>query len=74
MLQLRNRFYILVLALLFDKSQIDFPEVIERLHKSVIRLPNTFAPSFKKRPDRFSKPAALDTLVFLKIVKIVFSD
>ena len=37
-------------------------------------LAKTFAPSFKKRPKRLSKPAALDTLVFLKIVKMVFSE
>ena len=30
-----------------------FPEVTERLHKSVIGLTKTSAPSFKKRPDRF---------------------
>ena len=47
--------------------------MIERLHKSVIHLANTFAPSFKRRPDRLSKPAALDTLVFFKIIKMVFS-
>ena len=46
----------------------------ERLLKSVIGLAKTFAPSFKKRSDRLSKPAASDTLVFLKIVKMVFSE
>ena len=46
--------------------------MIERLHKSVIGLSKTFASSFKKQPDRLSKAAALDTLVFLKIVKMVF--
>ena len=34
----------------------------------------TFAPSFKKRPDRSSKPAALVTLVLLKTAKVVFSE
>ena len=34
----------------------------------------TFAPSFKKRPHRSSKPAALVTLVLLKTVKVVFSE
>ena len=52
----------------------NFPEVIERLHKLVIGLARTLAPSFKKRPDRLSKPAALDTLVSFKIVKTVFSE
>ena len=52
----------------------NFPEVIERLNKSVIGLAKTFAPSFKKRPDRLSKPAALDTLVIFKIAKMVFSE
>ena len=47
--------------------------MIERLHKSVIHLANTFAPSFKRRPDRLSKPAALDTLVFFKIAMMVFT-
>ena len=46
----------------------------ERLHKSVIGLAKTFAPSFKKRPDRLSKPPALDTLVFFRIVKMVLSE
>ena len=52
----------------------DFPEVIDRLQKSVIGLAKAFAPSFKEQPDRLSKPAALDTLVFFKIVKMVFSE
>ena len=34
----------------------------------------TFAPSFKKRPDRSFKPAALVTLVLLKTAKVVFSE
>ena len=34
----------------------------------MIGLAKTFAPSFKKLTDRFSKPAALDILVFFKIV------
>ena len=38
--------------------------MIESLHKSVIGLAKASAPSFKERPDRLSKPAALDTLVF----------
>ena len=32
------------------------------------------APSFKKRSERLSEPAALDTLVFFKIVKMVFLE
>ena len=38
----------------------------------MIGVAKTFASSFKKRPDRLSKPAALYTSVFLKIVKMVF--
>ena len=52
----------------------NYPEVIDRLHNSVIGLANTFAPSFKKRPERLSKPAALDTFVFFKIAKMLFSE
>ena len=44
------------------------------MNKSVIGLAKTFAPSFKKRPDRLSKPAALDTLAIFKIAKMVFSE
>ena len=40
----------------------------------MIGLAKAFAPSFKEQPDRLSKPAALDTLVFFKIVKMVFSE
>ena len=40
----------------------------------MIGLAKTLAPSFKKRPDRLSKPAVLDTLVFFKLVKMVFSE
>ena len=36
----------------------------------MIGLAKTFAPFFKKRPERLAKPAALDTLVFFKIVKM----
>ena len=49
----------------------NFPEVIERLHNSVIGLTKTFAPSFEKRPERLSKSAALDNLAFSKIVKMI---
>ena len=49
-------------------------EVIQRLHKQVINLAKTFAPSFEKQPDRLSKPPALDTLVFFKIVEMVFLE
>ena len=44
-----------------------------RLYKLVIGLENSFAPYFEKRLDKLSKTAALDTLVFLKLVKMVFS-
>ena len=40
----------------------------------MIGIAETFAPSFKKRPERLSKPAALDTLVFFEIVKTVFLE
>ena len=52
----------------------NFPELIERLHKSVIGSAKTLAPSFKEWPDRSSKPAASNTLVFFKIVKMLFSE
>ena len=65
MLQLRNPFYIGFSFAIVQESG-NFPEVIERLHNSVIGLANTFAPSFKKRPERLFKLAALDTLVFFK--------
>ena len=48
--------------------------MIERLHKSVMGLAKTFPPSFKKRPERLPKPTVLDTLLFFKIVKMVFSE
>ena len=71
MLQLRYPFYI-ILAILQESG--NFPEVIQRLHKSVTGLAKIFAPSFKKRPDKLFKPAVLDTLAFFKIVKMVFSE
>ena len=37
-------------------------------------LAKTSAPSFRKQPDRLSKPAALDMLVFCKLFKMVFSE
>ena len=40
----------------------------------MIGLVKTSEPSFKKRPDRLSKPAALDKSVLFKIVKMVFSE
>ena len=41
----------------------NLPEVVERVHKLVIGLARTVAPSFQKQPDRLSKPATLDSLV-----------
>ena len=38
----------------------------------MIGLAKTVAPSFKKRPERLSKPAALDTLVFFEIGEMVW--
>ena len=52
----------------------NFPEVIERLYKSVIALAKASTPSFKKWPDKMSKPAALDTLVFFRLFKMLFSE
>ena len=40
----------------------------------MIGLAKSFGPSFKKQQDRLSKPAALGTLVFSKIFKMVFSE
>ena len=51
-------------SLAFLQETGNYPEVIERLHKLLLSLARTLAPSFKKRPDRLSKPAALDTLIF----------
>ena len=73
MLQLRNPFYIGFCVAILQESRT-FPEEIERFHKSVIGLAKTSAPFFKKRQDRLPKPAALDTLVFLKIFKMMFSE
>ena len=53
MLQLGNPFYALGLVLVFKKSEV---------------LAKNFAPSFKKQPDRLSKPAAITTLVFFEVV------
>ena len=52
----------------------NFLEVIERLHKSLIGLDKTFAPSFRKRPDRLSMPAAFENWVAFKIVRTEFSE
>ena len=51
-----------------------FSALIERLHKSLIVLAKNFAPSFRKRPDRLSKPAAFETWVDFKIIRIEFSE
>ena len=40
----------------------------------MIGLAKTSAPSFKKQPDRLSQPAALDTLAFFRIFKMVLSE
>ena len=61
MFQLRNSLYVLVLALLFYMSQYIFLSFLS-MHKSAICLAKTF----KKRPAKLSKQAALDALVFLK--------
>ena len=53
-----------------------FPELIERLHKSVIGLAKSFVSFFKKQQDRLYKSASLDTLVSFIIVddNMVFSE
>ena len=50
MLQLRKPFYRLDLASAFRKSEVV--------------LAKNVAPSFEKEPDRLSKPAAINTVVF----------
>ena len=52
MLHVRNFFLYIGFSFAILQDSENFPEVIERLHKSVIGLPKTFAPSFKKQPDR----------------------
>ena len=49
-----------------------FSEVIERLDQSLIGLDKNFAPSFRKHPEKFSRPAAFQTLVDFKIVRMSF--
>ena len=44
-----------------------FPNLIERLHSSLIGFDKTLEPSFRKRPKRSSIPAALRMFVLLKI-------
>ena len=48
-----------------DQNSIEFCYLKRRgrLHESIVGLPKNSAPSFKKRPDRLSKEAALDSLV-----------
>ena len=46
----------------------------DRSHKSVIGLTKTSAASFKKQPDRLSKAAAFDMLVFFKILSLKTSE
>ena len=60
MLHLRNPFYTMVLPLVFKKSEVV--------------LAKNFAPSFKEQPDRFSKPATINTSVFFEIVIMVFLE
>ena len=52
------------------QESVNFLEFTERLHKSVMRLAKTF----KKGPVTLPKKAALDALVFSKLVKMVFSE
>ena len=44
------------------------------MHKSLIGLAKRFAPSFRKHPDRQSRPAASEALVDFKIVRIEFLE
>ena len=52
----------------------NFLEGIERLHKSVLDLARTFAPSLRKRQDILSKAVVLDAAVFFETFKIVFLE
>ena len=47
----------------------NFPEVIERLYNPLIGLDKNFAPSFRRRRDRLSIPAAFETWAAFKIVR-----
>ena len=45
----------------------NFSHIIGRLHNWLIGLDKTFAPSFRKRPDRLLIPTAFETWVAFKI-------
>ena len=47
------------------------PNLIERLHSSLIGFDKTCEPSFRKRPERSSIPAALQMFVLLKILVLL---
>ena len=49
------------------------PNLIERLHNSLIGFDKTREPSFRKRHERSSIPAALQTFVPLKIFSMSIS-
>ena len=46
---------------IFRKTNIPYPHFLERLQSWDIGRAKTWAPSFKKLPDKLSMPAALDT-------------
>ena len=52
----------------------NFSEVIERLYESLMSFDKNYAPSFKKRPDKLSRPAAFEILVAFKIVRNELSE
>ena len=70
MIRVRSLFFCSGFSFAISQDSGNFPEVTERLHKSVIGLAGTFAPFLRKVTNRLSKPAVLDTLVFLKIVGV----
>ena len=49
------------------KSREKVPNLIDRLHRLLMGFDKTREPSFRKRPERTSIPAALRTFVILKI-------
>ena len=50
----------------------NFSEVIERSHKQLTSLAKALFPSFRKLPDRQSRPSAFKTSANFNIVRIEF--
>ena len=51
----------------------ELPNLTERLHSSLIGFDKTREPSFRKRPESSSIPAALQTFAFLEIFSVSIS-